>query len=273
MNKQILIIFSFILGLALISVGLEASELDFTRVSSGNPVRIIMDVKGVTIPVIKEHPDTVAILATRLTEDVEEMWISVKINTEESVRNALVLKRNDGLFLVRKSDLNNWRIKLPETKPLKHDQDEYYPLDAILGLSYHLDSSDQTLLIQAAPSLYDPTTIQGISEGFVMPSPSPLGGFLNYEVNIGHVQGQTSSNGLLELGIHGPVGVGISSFLGRDANNTFNNSSKSVIRLDSTFTKDIPEQLSSLRFGDIINKPGSWGRSVRVGGGTMGHKL
>lgn len=283
MKKQILLIISFILGLILISAGLEASELEFTRVSVesssqirfnrfslGNPERIIMDVEGVTTPVIKEHADTSAVMATRSTEDLEEMWIAVKINTEESVRNALVLKRIDGRFLVRKSDLNNWRIKLPESKPFKHDQDEYYPLDAILGLPYQLDSSNQTLLLQASPSLYDPTTIQGIAEGFVMPSPSPLGGFLNYEINIGHVQGQTNSNGLLELGIHGPVGVGISSFLGRDANNASNNSSKSVIRLDSTFTKDIPEQLSSLRFGDIINKPGSWGRSVRVGGVQWG---
>ncbi len=223
-----------------------------------------------TPPVLKDHADTIVAKAARSTDELEEMWIAVKINTEDSVRNALVLKRTDGRFLVSKSDLNNWRIKLPGVTPVKHDQEEYYPLDTIRGMSYQLDSSDQTLMIEASPSLYDATTIQGIAKGFVKPSPSPLGGFLNYEVNIGHAQGQTSRNGLLELGIHGPAGVGVSSFLGRDANNASNNASKSVIRLDTTFTKDIPEQLSSLRFGDIINKPGSWGRSVRVGGVQWG---
>jgi outer membrane usher protein len=198
--------------------------------------------------------------------DLEEMWLAVKINSEDSVSNALFLKRKDGRFLVAKTDLMNMRLRLPEVSPTKHDSNDYFSLDAIRGLSYELDSSTQTLLIEAPPSLYDATTVQGTARGFVKPNISSLGAFFNYDLTVGKSQEQFNSNALLELGVYGPEGVGVSSFLVKHQNEIGNNTGNSIIRLDSTFTRDMPEFLSSLRFGDIINKPGSWGRSLRLGG-------
>lgn len=223
-----------------------------------------------TQALVKNPVDTAANIAAQSPTDLEEMWLAVKINAENSLRNALILKRSDGRLLVSKTDLINWRLKLPETTSVRYDNEDYYPLDSLRGLSYELDTSTQTLLVQASPSLYDATTIQGVAKGFVKPSPSSLGAFLNYDIAVAHAQNQTSSNGLLELGVYGGAGVAVSSFLGKSQNNAANTSGKSIIRLDSTFSKDLPEQLASLRFGDIINKPGSWGRSVRLGGVQWG---
>ena len=38
------------------------------------------------------------------------------------------------------------------------------------------------------------------------------------------------------------------------------------IRLDTTFTRDDPERMRSLRLGDVISRPGPWGGALRIGG-------
>src|SRR5204862_86830 len=38
------------------------------------------------------------------------------------------------------------------------------------------------------------------------------------------------------------------------------------VRLDSTFAVDYPEKLTSLRLGDTLSRPGTWGRPIRLGG-------
>lgn len=201
---------------------------------------------------------------------MEEMWLAVKINTEDSARNALILKRADGRLLVSKADLDLWRLRLPETAATVYEGEDYYPMDTLRGLSYELDAPSQTLLVQAAPGLYGSTNIQGTARGFVKPSASSLGAFLNYDVFVDQSKEQTNTSGLLELGVFANAGVGTSSFLGKNTNNSTNTTGKSIIRLDSTWTKDWPEQLVSLRMGDIINRPGAWGRSLRVGGVQWG---
>jgi len=56
-----------------------------------------------------------------------------------------------------------------------------------------------------------------------------------------------------------------SSMLGQRAG-----SDTSVVRLDSTWTRDLPERLETLRVGDSISGTGAWGQAARFGGIKFG---
>jgi len=45
---------------------------------------------------------------------------------------------------------------------------------------------------------------------------------------------------------------------------------RSLARLDTTWTRDFPDQLATLRLGDSISTPGAWGRAMRFGGVQYG---
>ncbi len=172
-----------------------------------------------------------------------------------------MLLRSEGRLLAGAEDLRRWRMRLPDTNPLTLYGEDFYALDALEGLTYRLDESTQTLAMQVPPGLFDATRLAGKEAKFSAPTPASLGGFLNYDVTANHTQGQTKTNGLLELGGFGRLGCSPNPHFGvrpgRQA---------SAIRLDTTWTRDQPMQLASLRFGDAISGTSSWGGAVRFGG-------
>jgi outer membrane usher protein len=90
--------------------------------------------------------------------------------------------------------------------------------------------------------------------------PGP-GGFINYDLFVARSPDATQRSGLLELGYFNHHGVGTSSLMAELAGDR-----PHVTRLDTTWTIDNPEKLRTLRLGDAVNAPGSWGRSVQFGG-------
>lgn len=193
-------------------------------------------------------------------ETIEELLLEVSI-TGEAPETLLVLRRNDGRLFVRVADLRRWRLQLPETRLLPHAGEDYYPLDALPGLSFRIDDAKQALIIAAPAALMTPTLLSGQEQRFVAPPPSPPGAFANYEIVADRTQGHTHGSGVFELGGFAGSGVGIASVLVQDLNEQ-----RRVIRLDTTLTHDRPSELRSLRLGDGIGRAGSWGRSVRFGG-------
>ena len=88
-----------------------------------------------------------------------------------------------------------------------------------------------------------------------------MGGFLNYDFQFQHQDVDSSLDGLIELGLFHRLGVGTATTLARDIGDQ-----NSFTRLETTWTADDPERLSTLRLGDAIGRPGAWGSSVRFGG-------
>ena len=198
-------------------------------------------------------------LAVDTTIAADEILLDVFINQQR--KDTVVLLRSDGRLFAGAEDLRRWRVRLPEANPLTHYGEDFYALDALEGLTYRLDESTQTLAMQVPPGLFDATRLMGKETKFSAPNPASLGGFLNYDVTANHAQGQTNTNGLLELGGFGSWGTAQTSILALDLNGQ-----ASAIRLDTTWTRDQPMQLNSLRFGDAISGTSSWGGAVRFGG-------
>ncbi len=216
------------------------------------------EVEPPAVAVVVPPPETATQTAVEAVAG-EEVWLAVRINQQPAETTLFV--RHAGRLLARGVDLQRWRLRLPDAAPVYHRGEAYYPLDALRGLSYQVDEATQTLVLDAAPGLFGATALKGAPAGFSVPDPAPPGGFLNYDVFANHAQGQTTTSGLFELGGFGAWGVGVSSFLARDLGGPAR-----FIRLDTTWTRDRPMELASLRLGDAISRAGSWGRSVRFGG-------
>ena len=109
-------------------------------------------------------------------------------------------------------------------------------------------------MVEAPPSLFDFTLLKGKVNNFSAPTFSPLGGFVNYNLNAYRTQERTMTSGMLELG----------GFNNRDAAQTnilWKGLDQQVraIRLDSTWARDQPKQFTRLRFGDVISGASTWG--------------
>jgi len=201
--------------------------------------------------------------STSLADDTElvaeEVLLEVSIN--QIRKDTFLLLRSSGYLYAGAQDLRRWRVRLPNTTPLTFDGEDFYALDALEGVTYRLDESTQTLAVKVPPGLFDATTLLGKKTDFSAPSPASPGGFLNYDVFISHSTGEANTSGVLELGGFGSWGTSQTRILASDRTG-----SASAIRLETTWTRDQPTQLASLRFGDSISGASGWGGAVRFGG-------
>jgi outer membrane usher protein len=196
-------------------------------------------------------------------QDPAEVWLAIYVNQQDLHETALLLRQKDGPLHARAGDLRRWRLRLPNAQPLFREAQAYYSLNAINGLSYRVDEARQALLIEAPASAFQSTHLNGLTDNAVVPTPSPLGGFLNYDFFAQYLQGRGEINSLIELGAFNSFGIVVSNLLLRDIS-----ADPHFIRLDTTWTLDKPERMASLRLGDTISRAGIWGRSVRMGGGS-----
>ena len=114
-------------------------------------------------------------------------------------------------------------------------------------------------MVEAPPSLFDATQLKGRSDNFSDLPPAPPGGFLIMMC----MQIMRKSKQRLMVAGTGWVwqlGCGQTNILCEGTGQT------SAIRLDTTWVRDQPMQMASLRFGDVIS-----GRAV--GGGECAWRL
>ena len=211
-------------------------------------------------PVIAGTVNPIPLSATPNQPGVQELLLAIHVNQEDLHETALLLKKDDDL-LADAVDIQRWRLSLPSKSAFSYQGHEYYPLTALTGISYRIDEARQALLIEVKPEDLSPTRLNGSALQFSKPNPSPLGGFVNYDIFTQYTLQRFRLDSLLELGAFNGWGVGVSNFLGQDVSDKAR-----LIRLDSTWTIDKPDQLTSIRIGDSISSAGAWGRPVRFGG-------
>lgn len=197
-------------------------------------------------------------VAAARTAPPEALWLAVSINRQDP--EVTLLLRADNRLFARRGDFERWRLALPQVDPLWHDDEAYYALDALPGIASELDASAQTLAIQASAALFPPTS-RFARPALPAPALSPPGAFLNYDFVAQRVLGKTRLDGLIELGAFNGAGVGTATALARDLGERAH-----LIRLETTWTRDAPGALASLRAGDAVSRTGAWSLPVRFGG-------
>ena len=220
-------------------------------------IQILLNILLLLLTILMLKPSTSLAEDAQLT--IEEVFLDVSIN--DLRKGTVVLLRSENSFFVEAQDLRRWRIRLPNTTPLKFYGEDFYSLDALAGLTYTFDVPTQSIVVQVPPKFFDATSLNGKDVGLRAPSLASPGGFLNYNVSAKHTNGLTNSNGLLELGGFGSWGSAQTHIMGLDLNKRAR-----AIRMESTWTQDKPMQLTRFRFGDAISGASTWGGMVRFGG-------
>ena len=209
------------------------------------------------------HTQTTAQAATAVA--LIELLLDVDINQQPGRETALLLGTGTtpykGLY-AKGSDLARWRLRLPSTQPRLFQGEQFYALDAIPGLSYRVDGATQTLWISAPPTDFTGTIVDGLITQHPRPQHTPWGGFLNYDFLAARSSGLNSVNGLFEAGLFNDWGVGTSTFLGQ----SLHRAGRPFVRLDTVWTHDDPDNMTTLKLGDNITAGGMTGLPTRFGG-------
>ncbi len=186
----------------------------------------------------------------------------------------LLLER-DGEMYAPYDAFQEWRVQLPpDAKPIDYtlNDQSYWPLSAVPGYKFKLDAPNQSAELLFSPQAFLATRVT--QDKYKRPVVSPIlpSLFLNYDLNYTTTFLRESPNvrdlGLLaEVGASVPWGVLTSSHVGRNLTvDAASGTPHSWVRLETTFTRDFPDDIHTLRLGDTVTREGMWGRNVYFGG-------
>ncbi len=198
-------------------------------------------------------------------EAFAESVVEVRVNDQADTTTLVVRRDADGTLLVRAEDLDSLRLQAPTQGAVLVGGEPYYRIGPEIGAQVRLDEATQSVDLDLPARAFVASRSRYAGRGA---GPRPMvstGAFLNYNVSADHVAGATSAGGFLELGFFGTQGVVTGTMIARDSD-----AQRDAIRLDTTWTRDFPDRLSTLRVGDAISTSGAWGRSVRFGGIQFG---
>lgn len=196
-----------------------------------------------------------------------EILVQVDVNRQNLNETVIVLRHRGELYIAAE-DLRRWRMRVPAGGALEHNGASYYPVTTLPGAAWELNEARQSLTVTASPEAFDETTAALRGSASTKPIVPGLGGFLNYAVSASQSNALDTKNGFFEAGVFGRHGVLTNSLVAPvlEERDTWT-------RLDTTFTADFPDSLTSLRLGDSITRAGAWGLPVRFGGVQYGTKF
>lgn len=201
------------------------------------------------------------VLPAFASPEVKEDIYAVTLNGRQLSDSVIFLRKDDGNLLVSGDDLKQWRIVPPSGPGITHRGEIFFPLDAFKGLVFTINKAEQSMAMQIAPELFEPTII----DRQLKASPRPIastGAFLNYDLYLREGDSiNTRFDGLFEAVLFNPVGIFKGSFMLSDIGRY-----TTFTRLETTFSKDFYEKNVTLRVGDIVSSSGWAGIPQRMGG-------
>ena len=188
----------------------------------------------------------------------------------------LLLERLGVLYAPREA-FDEWRVQVQgETQAITYKGTQYLPLTAIPGFGAKVNFGNQSIDLTFSPQVFAATRLTTELNKKPVLSPVMPSFFANYDLNFSTVvtrdAGTVKDLGMLtELGFSNAWGVLTSSYAGRNLTQADQpGAPRGWIRLESTFTKDLPAHNQTLRIGDASTRAGMWGRSVYFGGVQWG---
>lgn len=183
----------------------------------------------------------------------------------------------DGALYVGSDAIEEWRLRMPgDLHPIRVRGAEFYPLAAFPGYNARVNYTTLTVELTFSPDAFTGTRLT-MERELQRPRPSPVlpSVFLNYDLNYQRSASRgtltaTDVGALLELGASSELGVFTTSEVGRNLTRGVPGQPREWLRLESTFTRNFPQQNLSLRLGDSSTRVGLWGRNVYFGGIQLG---
>jgi outer membrane usher protein len=201
--------------------------------------------------------------------------LEVTVNGAKS--GTWLLVENLGALYAPRDAFDDWRLRVdPAAQALTFRGTEYLPLAAIPGYGAKVNFGNQSVDLTFSPQAFAATRLTAELNKKPVLSPVMPSFFANYDLNYSTVaaRGAATVNdlGMLsELGFSNAWGVLTSSYAGRNLTHEETASApRGWVRLETTFTKDLPAHNETMRLGDTSTRAGMWGRSVYFGGAQWG---
>lgn len=196
-----------------------------------------------------------------------ELMVAVHVNGQ-SVSEFAVLLQDGSRYYATAHELREWRLRRPAVPPLSRTGEEYYPLDALPGITAQLDSSLQILFLKVPADDFDSSLLQATERQSVQINAPEPGMFLNHDIECLGVSGSEAVSGLVEAGVFSKLGVVTSRFVSHNLTQLVR-----PTRLDTQFFHDFPSHMSTLTIGDSISASSPWAEQVYYGGVRFASKF
>ena len=127
--------------------------------------------------------------------------MAVVVNDKKLTDATLILRTAANGIIVPSQLLTEARLRLPNTAAISSHQENYYPLEALPGVHAEIESSTQTLVIQAQASAFIDSEFNLGDHRQLLEQTSETGAFLNYDINYAKGQGQNNLSAVTEVGV------------------------------------------------------------------------
>jgi outer membrane usher protein len=213
-------------------------------------------------PATVEVQSTLAAPATpESAASITEAVLEVTLEPGTPGETMIALRGPGTAIYLDADDFAKLRLLLPDAAPIEHDGRRYYSPAAIRGCQIEIDEVQQRVVITAPAAAFVATHLSVAARPRPSITPASPGAFFNYQVYAQQVEGQASAGSVAELGLFAGAGVLTSTAVGRTGDGT-----SSLVRLDTTYTRNFPGSMETFSVGDAISDTAPWGDAVRYAG-------
>lgn len=182
-----------------------------------------------------------------------------------------------GTLYVQREAFDEWRVIVnADTKPIDFKGQPFMPLSAVPGYNAKINFANQSVELLFSPQSFTAIRLANTVTKRPVVSPVLPSVFFNYDINYAKSYLRAAPtpedlSALTELGFSNNLGVLTTSATGRNLtrDKTLGNNTE-WLRLETTFTKDLPDVNRTLRLGDTVTRSGMLGRNVYYGGVQFG---
>lgn len=196
----------------------------------------------------------------------------LEITVNGAASGSWVLMERSGVLYAPTDAFDEWRVNhRASAEPVFHQGQTWYALTAVPGFSAQLNVANQSLELKFSPLAFTALRLTQTLAERPKVTPSVLAGFFNYDLsyttaNTRGIAATHDLGALLEFGVSNNWGVLTSTYSARNLIGSDPLLTRNVRRLETTFTRDLPEDNLTMRLGDSSTRSGAWGRSVYFGG-------
>ncbi len=194
--------------------------------------------------------------------EFDELIVELSINGQFVGQGVLALHQRSGQWLLPADTLALAKVDINGLRSLEFNDIAYVSLESLGAQGASFDESRAALTVNLDPGRFLPNVLDTRPTGAGQLPTHSAGRFLNYDLLVNHVAGESSRSLYAEAGTALNAGVGVMNALFIDRNDV-----RQSLRLDTTYTQDFPDRMATLRIGDGITHPSTiLGRAVRFGG-------
>lgn len=199
--------------------------------------------------------------------DYATLLLEVSVNGVEQSGVIRVLRAPDGRLYVPAAVLQAWRLDAAGLPAVMLAGEPHVALAALPGTAVQIDEGAQRLHVTIEPSRFSRFERAFEDRPSLAPAPAAGAAFVNYLISAD--VGATSRQGAF-LDAAAPLAEGM---LLTDGAATRADGKTRVSRLDTSWTRDWPDALLSLRLGDSISRGGIGTVPLRFGGVQFGRSF